>query len=903
MEINYSDHDNYNHHERGIENKIKSLYDHIDMLREEFIHNGVLSDNFLKFLEENKYCEEFVEDLLLLEKTNKTQGHSQKSYYFTFYLAIYEDENQHSLFNPDNFSFPKLNLDKIGKHDRVANSLKIKEVKNDENKGSSLNNQSLLINVVDHYSMNKKKNIYQEELENMFIRPNDTKDKLIMTEIINHVDSYKSMIFYFCFLLRFFLKVEFRIQILKNNEEEFLFIDITSDKDNFYNLAKENELHLQIKYLDKSYEVKEKKKKKFRKIKMKEDDLVKFDEYNNEKPDFYTPHLRFSERNERFFILYKTKNDKVHVCDNCFNIHKLEEEISLYRDDEHNGECSIQFNAKCYADDNYSILRNIDKERLILNSIKTLVKINLINSSNKEINFFKKTFILHNYGSFEKNTFTVSNIYDSYKNPSSTKKSKEMNRNFRNFYGENVGFYFSWLSHYIEWLYIPVFLFVFYYTITIFLLIVSRHNEYIVKLSYITSFILSFLLMFWGNTFIQSWTATQKFINYSWGMDSYKAEYSDSNLTGTTLNYLDVKIPSVSKFKMYIFRILSFSIIVVFIAISIIVNLGIFYVENLHIYVEKLTSISIKNAMDRNWLYIAPTIIYLFREILSYFFGYVVPYVVELEYHYTKKSKQNSIIMKSFFFQFFNYYFIFYYIAFIKKYYSTCVFDDCYEELSITVKMILFLTILGDLFDLLILLFVKKNYGKIKQKSETEFEEQNHNPIFLKNDKYLYLIKNLYEGESITIEYISIIMNYGYIIQFGSVSPLCFFLAMVQGMISRIFDAIKFGNIYYIGFIEGSNGIEIFNKILKILTFFGFTSSILINIFTNTQYALLDNTTKWILAFIFENFCVFVLFFWKIDFLPSWFCFKDKIKANIKRIINDFNNKLDRKGIIFGKTL
>ena len=849
----------------NIEKKINDLNEFIDSLRDDFMLNGKISeDSFNAIFKNNQFKRSFLKDLLNYElEIQNTKDHRQ--YYFTFSVAVNNyDNNIMNIIN--SFKFPELNLEPSESFDRI--SMKINQI------------QSCNI-----YPLIGNENEYQKELKDIFLLSKNEEINKIINEIIKNVDDYESMIFSFFFLIRFLLKFQTRIQILKNKEHYFLFFDLTTTKENFYYLSKKNHLNLQIKFFERSENFEDiLKNKKEKRLKMKENDFDYLDDYSNDKPDFYTPHLPFSEKNEKFFLLYTKINDKIHLCDYCFSFKKS---FLNKKKMSENGLIPDYELCGCYDDNNLSILRNIDKKRLILRSLRKLININKINNRNRQNKLFQGAFIMHNYDYFEKKIFCITNIYVKFQYPIRTKKVNLMNRKFRNFYGENVGFYFIWLSHYIQWLFLPVIICCIYYCLSALLLFFFEENKIIISISYIVKFIFSLFLMFWGNTYIQSWMATQKFIIHSWGMDYNKYEEYNHITNIKTRNYLDIKIPIESNFHYYVIRLFSFLVIVIFILVSIMVNLGIFYIQSLYLYLTELNNQSLTNAVNKNWPYISSIIIYIFREILSYIFCKVLPYITECENHLTKKSKNNSIVVKSIIFQFFNYYFIFYYIAFIKKYYFKCAYD-CYEELSITIKMILLLHILGDILDLFILIYFKNKYDTVKENAEIKIEKQSKQENFIKCKNYLFLIKIPYEGDSINTEYITIIMNYGYIIQFGSISPVCFLLALIQAMLYRIFDAIKFGNLIYLGFIYESQGIEIFSNILKIFTFFGFTSSIMINLFTNVdnQYAMFDNTIKWILAFCFENICVFVLFFWKLDLLPLWFHYRDKIRMTIENKIN-----------------
>ena len=83
----------------------------------------------------------------------------------------------------------------------------------------------------------------------------------------------------------------------------------------------------------------------------------------------------------------------------------------------------------------------------------------MIKSNNDEDNeyeqnkLFKATMILRNEELLEeiKDPFILS----SYFIPLETKNNKKLNNFFRNIYGESIGYYYTYISHYLSWILFP----------------------------------------------------------------------------------------------------------------------------------------------------------------------------------------------------------------------------------------------------------------------------------------------------------------------------------------------------------------------------------------------------------------------------------------------------------------
>ena len=69
---------------------------------------------------------------------------------------------------------------------------------------------------------------------------------------------------------------------------------------------------------------------------------------------------------------------------------------------------------------------------------------------------FKATMILRNEELLDELKDPL--IFSSYLLPFQTKRNKKLNNIFRNIFGETIGYYYTWISHYLSWIIFPAIL-------------------------------------------------------------------------------------------------------------------------------------------------------------------------------------------------------------------------------------------------------------------------------------------------------------------------------------------------------------------------------------------------------------------------------------------------------------
>ena len=98
-------------------------------------------------------------------------------------------------------------------------------------------------------------------------------------------------------------------------------------------------------------------------------------------------------------------------------------------------------------------------------------------------------------------------MIQSYITPFNDKRTKKMNKIFRTTFGEKIGYFYSWITHYILWSLFPTIIGLIYRIIKPILKWNGYGNNIILGLN------LSFaaLIVLWGNYYVVSWEKREFF--------------------------------------------------------------------------------------------------------------------------------------------------------------------------------------------------------------------------------------------------------------------------------------------------------------------------------------------------------------------------------------------------------
>ena len=439
----------------------------------------------------------------------------------------------------------------------------------------------------------------------------------------------------------------------------------------------------------------------------------------------------------------------------------------------------------------------------------------------------------------------------------------------RNFFGEEIAYYFLWITNYIKWLVFPSILGIIF---EISYRIVNKgeqaHNP-------ILSLIMGAFFILWGKAFIYQWNQKEQLYNYIWGTENYKKSQLDQE-SFVPDGYLPLlighKAPYVNKCKKY-FRIfvsyifIFFMMCIVFGFINLIFQLKAFLIKK---YPERSTEIGILigfiNTIQINFM--------------SGFYQGIAKYFNDKENHRKESESKNALAIKLIIYDFINSYYSIFYIGFIKR---SSIFgkkpgkcngfngnDSCSEEIKIQLYTIVFIKFIFDFWELgRPILKQKSKIFRLKQ----QLSKEEIKPYSLEHQ----MICNEYS--MVLFEYSEMLINIGYVFLFAGIAPLVPVFIFLLGYLERAFDTYKIFFLERVNIINQSNGLEIYNTIFKIFIYLGLISNAAFVFFAD-NYFLPEYSTyskiNFYALFVFVVFLMSTVFFWNI--LPPWFQYLEDIK-------------------------
>ena len=740
---------------------------------------------------------------------------------------------------------------------------------------------------------------YKDIIKNLFTKKfNDFRKDLVTYCLENDNDfkddNFEKFICYIEFFITLFSGIKIKYFI---DELGLLDLDFYTSEKMFMNIAETFHYQVQFKIMGIStfhkYDPKEKPQPVNIREKVKKQDLIKinnipYEKYSIDTIDYYPPYTSFIKALSDKFRRYDSE-DNYHLCEQCCSV----------------GSYKQTYNIQCS-----SCFRYIDKSRLIAAMLHSICDFDYIEkmikrSKNNIQKIFKSVIILQNQEEIKKNV-RYRQIIHGYINPLSNDDIGRINKVYRNVYGEEVGFYYTWLTHYIKWLLFPTIIgILLHFLNTLFYLfsIDSTSTNYLIaNLSF------AVLVVLWGNYYVFSWKSLEGFYSAVWGMDAFKIErsnfYDDNYAKLSYINFLGVRLPMMDTFEKLLRMLSSYIIVAVFTLFTIFVNLVIFYIQKAKLYENDdspLASHLLQQIHRGYGLYIVPILIFFCREIMSNIYKKVSRWLTDLEKPIDKDEYNDSLLKKRLCFEFFNYYFNLYYIAFFKKYFEICEYRDCYLELGNQLIIIL----LSDMVSIATKFFYKGIYLRNKTKAfESKIKEKFMDEVN-SSKKYIYYTRAEFDENDVQGLMMPIVFNFGYIIQFGASSPLSFLFMLILVIFIRLANGISMAKLLYVKTLKDSRGIGVFNRMQGFIAFMGLFSNICVIFFTNSHFIPLQIVDKLIYLIITENFVFLVLQLVYMSQKPFWYRFKEFVEVKYlkyfgirpKNIKEKFEEKIVKKMI------
>ena len=585
---------------------------------------------------------------------------------------------------------------------------------------------------------------------------------------------------------------------------------------------------------------------------------AQFEQFNYKQVEYFPPFTNFIKELSAHYRRYDP-NDKIHICSECKNVKKLSDCLSV----------------KCQS----SCFKKLDKEKLIYKSLMTIM-----NDDNIcDCWTIKDSILINNYKTILDNTGIFSLII-TFLIPFETFELKRVNKIFSNTFGNGVGFFFLWISHYIKWLIFPSILGLIIHLI----LLKKQLNENNYEL--VLSLIFTGTIVLWGNYYVLSWKKMNKFYNYIWGVSNFKVNKTittDNRVSVNKINFMGVKLPQSSSNKSHFTNI-------IILILSALIKLAVI-ASNLLILAFKNHTFDLKiviynKFLNKYWKYITPIIIYILRECFSIFSEKANIWLYSHQKFISEKEKHKMLVQKKLLFEFFNYYFNLYYIAFLKKNFEKCLYDNCYAELDQQLVMI----ILSDAIVICVKFYtnvysLRKEINKIEKEIKSKY-------LYVENpsNKFRYYTRYPFNNNSIVEYYLKIFLTFGYILQFGACCPISFILVLFITILTRVTLGISLRDIYYSQIMDENTGLVIINQAQELISFIGIISNLFIIFYTNKNFVKIKIASKFFYMIITENIIIFITKYFEPFNYPNWFHYRNKIGLKYYRKYGTRKKKIEQ---------
>lgn len=402
----------------------------------------------------------------------------------------------------------------------------------------------------------------------------------------------------------------------------------------------------------------------------------------------------------------------------------------------------------------------------------------------------------------------------------------------RQYFGEKLAFYFSWLGFYTSWLLFPsiIGLFVFIYGCSTVPFDIPtneicndningsgkilmcplcdnayckywqlHHSCLYSKITYLVdnpaTIFFSIFMAVWTVLFIEFWKREQSKLQFEWdittsGRDSmmirpeFEIEVNEKRINPITKE-LEPFVPLRTIIKRYVFSVtcvlfmiclvlaLVFGVIIYRVVLMIVLSRS----ENIRKYSGPITSLT------------AASINLFIIIVLGRLYAWVAVKLTDMEYHRTDGNYEDSLTIKMYLFQFVNYYASIFYIAFFKgrhsfflNYVEPCDQSGCLIELCIQLAIIMVgKQVLNNIQE--VLYPIVQNYINRRKNNQDYKQKQSA----WKEDH------NLMNWSTLTLfdEYLEMVIQFGFITLFVVAFPLGPLFAFLNNILEIRIDAFK----------------------------------------------------------------------------------------------------------------
>ena len=135
------------------------------------------------------------------------------------------------------------------------------------------------------------------------------------------------------------------------------------------------------------------------------------------------------------------------------------------------------------------------------------------------------------------------------------------------------------------------------------------------------------------------------------------------------------------------------------------------------------------------------------------------------------------------------------------------------------------------------------------------------------------------EYTDLVSEYSEILVDLGYLLLFGVVAPLVPILVLLLVYTEKFFDSYKIFFLSRVKLLDQSNGLGVYNTIIRLIVYGGMFSNVAFLIFGDNYFMPTKNISYKIVLYCAVEFVIFIItLFVKWNILPPWFEYLDDIK-------------------------
>lgn len=443
----------------------------------------------------------------------------------------------------------------------------------------------------------------------------------------------------------------------------------------------------------------------------------------------------------------------------------------------------------------------------------------------------------------------------------------------RNFYGEKISFYFLFCHTLTLWMLCPAILGIIFF---VFSLVYNNKNEdelgllsVSINVSDVIKLVFCGLITVWATLFINYWAQVEVKYSYYWGTDNYESQEPErENFVPDKKErfIFDQKIAKSDHVKIFFKTLLSYTIIVALIALTLFLNYLLFVFK----------ASKAEGADSYYWQLVIGALNSLVIKVMSFIYKLITTWSTEWENYSTQTKYENALCLKFIFFEFINNYFSLIYIAFFKENIEGCTKNNCSQELSIQIYMVLLTNIGINLVELGLPYFIMLYKRHIYVKKTTLLN--GGNKVSCKPFSVEY--QNLCEEYNTTMsDYIEIIILFGYVSLFSVACPLTPVIVMMILYIEKFVDSCKLLFLSRVTLLSRADGIEVFRIIFKIIYFIGMITSIALVLFTQQTANKYSLVAKIVIFAAVENLILIMMMTFKFNHLPEWFDYTNLIKT------------------------